>query len=185
MNSALDTDVQIRREEYSGIAKFLHWSVAVSVLAVIPLGVVMDKLPEGIIMNSAYNIHKSLGLLILLLMLPRLAYRVIAGAPAHEPTISAAQRIASTAVHHLLYMLLIAQGALGVYANSVYGATTPFFGLFALPVFTPKNEPFAEQLFAVHELIGFAIAGLLILHIGGALYHYFIRRDGVMQRMLP
>ena len=184
VNSAVNRETTFR-DEYSGTAKFFHWIVALFVLATIPLGLVMGSLPEGPAMNAGYTVHKSLGVLILGLMILRLGYRLIVGWPAPEPTITAAQRIASHAVHNLLYLLLIVQGLLGVYANSVYGAATPFFGLFELPVFTPKDEPFAEQLFTVHAIIGFTIAGLLFLHIGGALYHYFIRRDGVLQRMLP
>jgi cytochrome b561 len=124
-------------------------------------------------------------LAILFLMILRLGYRLMVGWPAPEPTITAAQRIVSHAVHNLLYLLLIAQPLLGWYANSVYGAATPFFGLFNLPNLAEKNEPFAKQLFQVHDVIGLTIAGLLIMHIGGALFHYFIRRDGVLQRMLP
>jgi cytochrome b561 len=172
-------------EGYTGTAKFFHWTVAACVLVTIPLGLVMGSLPEGAAMNTGYTIHKSLGVLILTLMILRLGYRLMVGWPAPEPTITAAQRIASHAVHNLLYLLLIVQGLLGWYANSVYGAATPFFGLFNLPSLAAKNEPFAEQLFTVHALIGFAIAGLLFLHISGALYHHFIRRDGVLRRMMP
>ena len=182
MNSAINS---VLREEYSGTAKFFHWTVAACVLVTIPLGMVMGSLPEGPAMNAGFTIHKSLGVLILFLMILRLAYRLIVGWPAPEPTITSAQRIVSHAVHNLLYLLLIVQGLLGWYANSVYGAATPFFGLFNLPNLAEKDEAFAKQLFLIHEVIGVTIAGLLILHIGAALYHYFIRRDGVLQRMLP
>jgi cytochrome b561 len=185
MNSTINGETPILREEYTGTAKFFHWTVAACVLITIPLGLVMGSLPEGPAMNAGYTVHKSLGVLILMLMILRLGYRLMVGWPAPEPTITAAQRIASHAVHNLLYVLLIAQGLLGWYANSVYGAATPFFGLFELPSLAAKDEPFAEKLFAVHEAIGITIAGLLVVHIGAALYHYFIRRDGVLQRMLP
>lgn len=185
MNSAIHGHAPLAREEYTNTAKFFHWTVAACVLVTIPLGLVMGSLPEGTAMNAGYTIHKSLGVLILMLMVLRLGYRLIVGWPAPEPTITPAQRIASHAVHNLLYLLLIAQGLLGWYANSVYGAATPFFGLFELPSLAEKDEPFAERLFGIHALIGFTIAGLLVVHIGAALYHYFIRRDGVLQRMLP
>jgi cytochrome b561 len=185
MSSAMRDGTSVLREEYSGIAKFFHWTVALCVLTIIPVGLVMNSLPEGAPMNIAYTVHRSLGFLILPLMLLRLGYRLIVGWPAPEPTITPAQRIASHAVHNLLYLLLIAQPLLGWYATSVYGATISVFGLFNLPSLAEKNEPFSEQLFEVHELLGFAIAGLLVMHIGGALFHYFIRKDGVMQRMLP
>jgi|EndMetStandDraft_9_1072997.scaffolds.fasta_scaffold04869_5 cytochrome b561 len=185
MNSAINNERPLLREGYSGIAKFFHWTVAICVLTIIPVGLVMNSLPQGVTQNVAYTVHRSLGALVLVLMILRLGYRLIVGWPAPEPTITAAQRIASHAVHNLLYVLLIVQPALGWYATSVYGATISFFGLFNLPSLAEKNEPASEPLFMVHELLGFAIAGLLVLHIGGALYHYFIRKDGVLQRMLP
>jgi cytochrome b561 len=185
MSSATTGGTPIIREEYTGPAKFFHWTVALCVMIVIPVGLAMNSLPEGTMQNVAYTVHRSLGALILALMILRLGYRLIAGWPAPEPTITPAQRIASHAVHNLLYLLLIVQPALGWYATSVYGATISFFGLFDLPSLAEKNEPASEPLFFVHEMIGFAIAGLLVLHIGGALYHYFIRKDGVLQRMLP
>jgi cytochrome b561 len=172
-------------EEYSGIAKFFHWTVAICVLTLIPVGLLMNNVPEGMTQNVMYTVHRSLGALVLALMILRLGYRLIVGWPAPEPTITPAQRIASHAVHNLLYLLLIVQPALGWYATSVYGATISFFGLFNLPSIAEKNEPASEPLFMVHELIGFVIAGLVLLHIAGALYHYFIRKDGVLQRMLP
>jgi cytochrome b561 len=185
MNSATTGGTPILREEYSGIAKFFHWTVALCVLTIIPVGLLMNNVPQGTTQNVLYTVHRSLGALVLALMILRLGYRLIVGWPAPEPTITPAQRIASHAVHNLLYVLLIAQPALGWYATSAYGATISFFGLFNLPALTEKNEPLSEQLFQVHELMGFAIGGLVLLHISGALYHYFIRRDGVLQRMLP
>jgi cytochrome b561 len=185
MNNAINGRIPVIREGYSGTAKLLHWTIAAAVLTTIPVGLAMIRLPEGMAQNAGYTVHRSLGVLILTLMILRLGYRLIVGWPAPEPTITAAQRIASHAVHNLLYLLLIVQPLFGWYATSAYGAQISFFGLFTVPALTMKDEELAKQLFAVHNLIGFAIAGLLVLHIGGALFHYFIRRDGVLQRMLP
>jgi cytochrome b561 len=183
MSSTINTPAAV--EGYTGTAKFFHWTVALSVLTLIPVAFLMNAVAPGTLQNVLYTVHRSLGALVLGLMILRLGYRLMVGWPAPEPTITAAQRIASHAVHNLLYVLLIVQPALGWYATSVYGATISFFGLFNLPSLAEKNEPASEPLFMVHELLGFAIAGLLVLHIGGALYHYFIRKDGVLQRMLP
>jgi cytochrome b561 len=73
----------------------------------------------------------------------------------------------------------------GYIANSAYGATTPFFGLFELPAIVDKDEPLATQLFTVHRWVGYFLIILVLTHVSAALYHYFIRGDGVLQRMLP
>lgn len=175
----------VPREEYSGFAKLLHWTVAACVLFIIPAGITMANLPDGDTKNALYTLHRSFGALVLALMVIRLTYRLVNGVPAPEPTLTSWQRIVSHVVHLSLYALLIAQPIIGWVATSAYGAQISVFGLFTLPAIVAKDEALAKPLFAVHELIGFVIAGLLVMHIGAALYHYFIRRDGVLQRMLP
>ena len=174
-----------RREEYSGFAKLLHWTIAACVLFIIPAGIVMHNLGDGDLKNALYTLHRSFGALVLALMVIRLSYRLFNGVPGPEPTLTAMQRIASHAVHLALYGLLIAQPIIGWVATSAYGAQISVFGLFNLPALVDKDETLATPLFLVHQIIGLAIAGLLVMHIGAALFHYFIRRDGVLQRMLP
>ena len=88
-------------------------------------------------------------------------------------------------MHGSLYVLLLAMPIVGYVANSAYGAPTPFFGLFNVPPIIAKNEALSEQLFAGHRLAGFLLIVLVAMHISAALFHYFIRRDTVLQRMLP
>jgi cytochrome b561 len=73
----------------------------------------------------------------------------------------------------------------GYIANSAYGASTPFFGLFNLPAVVSQNEALSKQLFALHRWGGFLLVLLVLMHVGAALYHYFVRRDNVLSRMLP
>jgi cytochrome b561 len=169
---------------YSGFAKLLHWLVAVCVLAMIPIGIAMGNY-QGPTGDTLYNLHKSLGVLVLVLMTVRVAYRLRHGAPLPEPTLAPWQRGVSATVHTLLYVLIVVQSILGYFSNSAYGATTPFFGLFEISAALDENKPLSDRLFLIHRSLGFVIALLVLLHIGAALQHYFIRRDGVLQRMLP
>jgi cytochrome b561 len=175
----------MKKEDYSGFAKLLHWAVALCVLFMIPAGITMNLLGPGKLQDSLYDLHRSCGVLVLALMLIRLANRLVAGAPPPEPSLSTFQRKASHAVHMSLYPLLIVQAVLGWVATSAYGAPVIFFGLFRLPDLVAKNEPLSDKLFLAHNLTGFTIAALLIVHIGAALHHRFVLRDGVLQRMLP
>lgn len=168
---------------YSGFAKFLHWLIALCVIAIVPIGMVMNS--EGPWQDTLYNTHKSLGVLILLLMIVRVAYRLGHGAPPPESSLEPWQRAASNAVHTLLYVLLVVQPILGYVANSAYGATTPFFGLFTIPPIIAEDKALSDRLFLIHRWTGFGIALLVLMHVGAALQHYFLRRDGVLQRMLP
>jgi cytochrome b561 len=73
----------------------------------------------------------------------------------------------------------------GYLANSTYGASTPFFGLFDLPAIIGKNQELATALFTLHRWVGWLVILLVLTHISAALYHHFIRRDAVLKRMLP
>ena len=167
---------------YSGFAKSLHWIVALCVLTTIPVGIAMGQIENAPF--NLFNFHKSLGVLILVLMTIRLIYRLAHGTPP-EPRIPAFYRFAGNVTHWALYILLFLTPISGAIANMYYGAPTPFFGLFEIQPFFPKNEEIANFIFARHKLLGFAVGALALMHIGAGLFHYFIRKDEVLQRMLP
>ncbi|HRF07144.1 MAG TPA: cytochrome b [Xanthobacteraceae bacterium] len=170
------------QQGYSGFAKSLHWIVALLVLTAIPVGILMGQIENAPF--NLFNFHKSLGVAILLLMTIRLIYRIVHGAPP-EPNIPALYRYAGKVTHWALYILLFLTPISGAIANMYYGATTPFFGLFEIQPLFAKNEDTANFIFARHKIMGFAIGVLAIMHIGAALFHYVIRKDGVLERMLP
>lgn len=171
---------------YPSSSKWLHWLVAISVLTTAVVAIAMANFVQpGPTHDFLYNFHKSLGALIFVLMALRLINRLVLGAPMAEPGIEPWQKALSSAVHGLLYLLLLAMPVVGYIANSAYGATTPFFGLFDVPPVMAKNEQLSTVLFAIHRWVGFLVILLVLLHISGAFYHYFIRGDGVLQRMLP
>jgi cytochrome b561 len=169
---------------YSLTARVLHWITAVLVLSAIPIGVSAVNASAGPLQDSLYDLHRSLGATILLVLLVRLGYR-LTHAPLPLPDdIPEIQRRIARATHWALYALLIVQPLLGWVATSAYGAPIRVFGLFVLPPIWPHDEPLSERLFVVHQLIGLTIALLVTAHIGAALYHQFVRKDGVLTRMV-
>jgi cytochrome b561 len=173
---------------YSATAKFFHWTVALLVLVTVPIGVVMVARGQANIWdattNALYSSHKLIGLAILALMVGRIAYRLAAGAPPPSPALSPAQRIVSSGVHGLLYVLLVGVAIGGWLGISYFGALDAF-GIKIPSLFgVAKNEELAKQVFAIHAVGGLTIAGLVLLHVSGALYH-LIKRDGVFLRMWP
>jgi cytochrome b561 len=170
---------------YPPTSKLLHWLVAAAVLTTAPVAIAMVRVDKGPTQDMLYNFHKSLGVLILILMLLRLINRLMVGAPQPDPSIERWQKALSSAVHGLLYVLLLAMPVVGYVANSAYGAPTPFFGLFTLPKIVGDNQELAKQLFTLHRWTGFFVILLVLMHIGGALFHFVIRRDNVLHRMLP
>jgi cytochrome b561 len=175
----------IRTDRYPATSKLLHWLVAACVLMTAPVAIAMTRIGKGPAQDALYNLHKSLGVLILVLMVLRLINRLAAGALAAEAAIEPWQKTVSSIVHTSLYVLLLAMPIVGYVANSAYGATAPFFGLFELPAMIGKNEALATRLFTLHRWVGWLVILLVLTHISAALYHHFMRRDAVLKRMLP
>jgi len=171
--------------EYSTTAKLFHWTAALLILTIVPMGLLMGRIPEGPVQDNLFFLHKSLGALILLIMTLRIIYRFAHGAPHPEPTLKPWERAASETVHWALYAMLLATPLVALWGYSVYGQPAPFFGIFEIGPFTAKDEHFAEQIFYVHGWMGWIVGALLVMHIGAALNHHFMRGDGVLRRMLP
>jgi cytochrome b561 len=174
---------------YSPAARRFHWWTVAFLLIQIPVGLYMSYRGnvQGIFdatTNFLYSWHKLLGMVILVLVLARLIYRLTRGAPADEPTLEWWQKGASHATHWGLYLLLIAVPIGGWIGVSLYPALD-VFGLFSLPGLVAPNQDAAAKIFYFHFLGALAIVLLVGMHVGAALFHYFIRKDGVLMRMLP
>jgi cytochrome b561 len=174
-----------RTDHYPATSKLLHWLIAACVLTTAPVAIAMGRVAEGPTQNSLYNLHKSLGVLIFILMILRVINRFAVGAPIADPKIEPWQKTVSAVVHSSIYVLLVAMPIAGYIANSAFGAPTPFFGLFNLPPIVGKNEALSTQLFTIHRYVGWVLIALVLMHVGAALFHTFIRRDNVINRMLP
>jgi cytochrome b561 len=169
---------------YSLIARALHWITAVLVLTTIPIGIVMANVSAGALQDSLYVLHRSIGTVIIPLIIVRLGYRLTHPPLPLPDDIPPIQQFAARATHWGLYALLIVQPFVGWVATSAYGAPIMVFGLFQLPPIWPQDQPFSGCLFVVHQLIGLAIVCLAAAHIGAALHHHFVRKDRVLMRMI-
>jgi cytochrome b561 len=175
---------------YHFIQRVLHWLIALLVLGLLAIGALLGNLGfEGLkdlvgldMTNQLYGYHKTFGILLLILMLLRLTLRRALGSPPYEPPLHWFQRAASLSVHSLFYLALILMPVLGWLATDAGDFPVQFFNL-TLPGFIGKDEALSETLFQLHALLAWAILGLILIHIGAALYHWRIKRDGVMRRI--
>lgn len=168
---------------YTGVARTLHWITAAIVVTMIVVAITMVRLPQGAAQNFLYELHKSLGVTLIPIILLRFFYRLT-----HKPVplphdIPLPQRLAAETTHWLLYALLLAQPVVGWIGTSAYPAPVTLFGL-KLPPIWPEDHAFSERVLAVHRFIGVTIAALVCVHVAAALYHHFIRKDTVLLRML-
>ncbi len=169
---------------YTVTARTLHWVTASLVLLNLPLGLVIANNWGGPLQDQLYDLHRSIGALIIPIILVRVLYR-FGHPPAPLPDdIPALQQLAAKATHWALYALLIVQPFLGWIGTSAYPARIVVFGLFELPPIWPEDRAFSDHVLFVHSIIGLSIACLLAAHIGAALHHHFVRRDGILSRMI-
>ncbi|MBU1385042.1 MAG: cytochrome b [Alphaproteobacteria bacterium] len=173
------------RNRYSTVSLVLHWLIAALVVAQIALISAHDA-TEGALSRELVNLHKSVGLSILVLTLARLGWRI--GNPAIPIPDSTPrwQKIVARGTHVLFYVLLLAMPLVGWAASSAAGRDILWFGLFewpALPIGGGRET--AGQLMDLHELAAKGLYVLIFLHVAGALKHHFIDRDNVLHRMIP
>jgi cytochrome b561 len=135
-----------------------------------------------------YAIHESAGLTILLVAIVRLAWRRMSPPPPLPDHIPAPMRKGAAAVHHALYALLILQPIIGFVATNAWGfpmqGATAYLGLIDIPAVIGETPWLAKILSTIHTVFGYTIVALLVAHVGGAVFHHAIRRDGTLMRML-
>ena len=175
---------------YSLAQRLLHWLIAILAIPALGVGLTLGWLGfEGArdsfgsdVTNALYAGHKTVGVLLLVLMTLRLIVRLVRGTPPPAPTLTPFERIASRAVHDLLYLILLALPIVGWLATAAGGYPVQFFA-WTLPGLIAKDPALSETLFQLHGALGWVLLALLALHIAGALMHWLIKRDGVMRRM--
>jgi cytochrome b561 len=171
---------------YSASAKLMHWFVAAAVIALLVIGPVMKRLvPEGSLRDNLYNFHEALGALVLIVMVVRLIRRMVFGAPAPDASMPPIEQRASLWAQYALYTLLFVVTVLGWAGTNAYGDPVSVFGLFDFPAILSKDQPLSDRIFVWHHICGIVIAAIVALHVAGALYHWLVKRDSVLQRMLP
>lgn len=173
-------------DRYALTQRLLHWLIAVLVLGALVGGWIMGEfkakdLPAGLY-SQIYDLHKSVGVVVLALMVCRIIARLIHGAPAPHPGLANWQRTASAVVHFGFYALLIVQPILGLIGVWAFPAPIPILDSLGIPNPLSKDRELSKTVLELHEIAGKALIALAILHVGGALLHLF-KGDGVMRRM--
>ena len=180
---------------YTRIAMLLHWLVALFMIANVALALSVDHLPDAWV-RPVIDTHKSIGITVLGLGLLRLLWRWGHPPPPFPPSYTPWERFSAHAAHYGLYVLIFALPLSGWMHDSAWAqaASHPMrlFGLVPWPrIGYIMDQPAAlkdslHELFGTgHRWLGYALYGLVGLHILGALKHQFIDREPELQRMWP
>ena len=170
---------------YDSTAKSLHWLIVALVLTQFVVSWLMPGIGRNTVPGTLINLHFSLGVLILVVMAVRFVHRLSHRTPPAMPDAPAWERRLAQAIHGLFYAILLIVPFLGWASASAHSLPVTFFGLFTLPDLAAPKARWALRAGDVHTYAMWTLLGIIALHAAAALYHYFVRRDGVMQRMLP
>jgi cytochrome b561 len=172
------------RLQYGTTAKVFHWLIVALLLVQYLIGWLMPDIHRGMKPGAAMTIHVSFGLLVLILIVLRFAWRLIRPV-APESSLSPWQRLSSEAVHWLLYALVLATTVTGWLFASFRGWSMSFFYLVPMPMLAEDNAAAGRTINGLHQAMEWALLAMIGFHVAAALAHIFIYRNRVMQRMLP
>lgn len=172
-------------ERYDRVTIAFHWLTALLVLALFGTAFGWNYLPREWHLRSLEDVHVSLGIALAVVLVSRLAWRVVGGRKLAAVG-NAVTAPLSRLMHWALYLLLAVQVSLGFSLRWLQGEDFSFFGLVSVPnLFFSPDRAAAHQLEELHNLAGWTLIYLAGAHALAALAHRYILRDGVLRRMLP
>ena len=161
-----------------------HWVIAALIFTQYILGWLAASWRLSPTKINLFVWHKSIGILILVLVVLRLLNRLTKPTPALPSDMPAWERTAARASHILLYVLMIAMPLTGWIINSAAGVPFRVFWQVPLPALLAPDKETADLAALVHFSLGIVFVALLVLHIGAALRHHFVKHNDVLIRML-
>ncbi|HLN23085.1 MAG TPA: cytochrome b [Patescibacteria group bacterium] len=175
-----------KSDHYTGVAKALHWTMAAVIVVAWIIGYYASTLVYGVDAAKAGTItlHKSIATLTLFLIVARVLWRLTHRPPALTG-MSPITQTAAHAGHFLLYGVMVALPVVGWGYSSAAGYDVPVAGLFHIPRLVAKNDALRDIFKAAHFWLAWGIFALVLGHVGFALKHRFIDRDGTLASMLP
>ncbi|WMJ71223.1 cytochrome b [Stenotrophomonas sp. 24(2023)] len=167
---------------FTALARALHWLMAVLIVAMLFIGVAMVSSIAA--RPALIDLHRPLGIAILVLAILRLAYRLQHRPPALPADLPRWQVAAAHASHVLLYALMLAMPLIGWAMLSAGGYPIVLSAGLQLPAIAPHDAALYAWLRSAHGWLAYLLFAVVMAHLGAALFHHWVRRDGVLRSML-
>ena len=170
---------------FDAVSMTFHWATVLVIIGMFAsawsIGLASD--PAGA--QRMLTLHRSMGVTLWVLTLMRLGWRLsFAHRPPLPADLPAAQRLAAHLNEAALYAILIVQPITGLVQSLARGKPFVLVGL-EVPKLMARDKMTVSLFHSVHELTADVLIGLIVLHVGAALFHGLVRRDGVLSAMLP
>ena len=163
----------------------IHWMTVVAIVVAVAVMFVRDATEDRALRQVLLETHRQLGLLVLIGVGVRVALRLYKGLADHAPDMSSFLRWAARAAHLLMYAVLVALPLLGWAVTNAHGVALTFLGSVPLPKLLSADSELADMLTDYHVWAAWGLLTLVVAHVGAAVWHHFVRRDGVLRAMLP
>ena len=171
--------------QHPALTVAIHWATVVAIVVAVVAMFVRDAVEDRVWRQLLLEVHRQLGLLVLIVAGARIAIRLRKGLADHAPDMMALLLWAAKAAHVLMYGVLIALPLLGWALTSAHGVSLTFLGSVPLPRILSADSELADTLTDYHVWLAWGLLGLVVAHVAAAVWHHFVRRDGVLRAMLP
>ncbi|MCC6709983.1 MAG: cytochrome b [Gammaproteobacteria bacterium] len=173
------------RESYGLVTKLLHWATALLIIGLIGLGYYMVGLTYyDTWYHDSLEAHKALGMAVFALGVLTLAWRKLSPSPPLHDSLKRWEKIAATAMHHTLFLLVFLIPVTGFLVSTSEGKAVAFFSWFEVPALVVVGESLRDLAIAVHFYCAYGTGALVALHAAAALKHQLFDRDGTLARMI-
>ncbi len=173
------------RLRFGAVAQFFHWATAILVVAAFVYGPGgSEQRVYSLAKEFDRQIHETLGMGVLAIVLLRLAWRAFDGAP-DDPPMPPWMSLASKVVHAMIYILLLAIPLTAISGAWLEGHPITLLGNVRIGPLLTEAHDVGSAIASIHTWLGDAILWVAGAHAAAALYHHFVLRDGVLRSMLP
>ena len=171
---------------FGSIAKSFHWIVAILIIAMLVFGYFLEDFNGKPAQEIVYNTHKTIGIVILALVILRLGWRWMNIQPGYSATLPSMYKTFVKLAHYAIYLVIIAMPMSGWVMATAAGHVPHFLGWFYFPMpGISLNEHLAGQMYELHNILAIVLIVLISFHVLAALLHHFVLKDNVLKRMLP
>jgi cytochrome b561 len=173
------------RAKHPALIVSLHWGSLIAILVSVAVMFARDAIEDTSMRQFLLQAHRQLGLVVLAVVWIRIMVRLTRRLADHSNGMSALMRLAAQAAHVLLYGLLIALPVVGWALTSAHDIPLSFLGVIHLPKLVAADSELADTLSDYHVWLAWGLLAAVAIHVAAALWHHFIRRDAVLDAMLP
>ena len=172
-------------ESFGLVTKFLHWATALLIIGLIGLGYYMVGLGYyDPWYYGSLETHKGLGMLVFVLAVLTLLWRTLSPSPPLHDSLKRWEKIAATAMHHTLMLLVFLIPVTGFVVSTSEGQAVAFFAWFEVPALVVVGEDLRDLAISIHFYCSYGAAALVAMHAAAAFKHQLVDRDGTLARML-